>query len=113
MKKIEAFVRPERLDAVRRALAQTGHRSLIHYAVWYRGTEPEINRHQAEVAVPLYEFMPKVRVELVVEDNAVRQVADALSDSAYTGHTGDGKIFVLPVEEAIRIQTKETGDLVL
>ena len=113
MKKIEAFIRHERLNAVRETLVEIGHRSMINYDIWYRGTEDEISRHQADGNSPLYSFMPKVKIELVVEDSAVLSIIDAISESGHTGHIGDGKIFVLPVEEAMRIQTKETGDAIL
>ncbi|MEN6443512.1 MAG: P-II family nitrogen regulator [Methanoregula sp.] len=113
MKKIEAIVRQERIGAVRKALVETGHRSMINHDVWYRGTENEISQHQADGITPMYDFMSKVKIELIVNDESVQDVIDAISDSAHTGHVGDGKIFVMPVEEAIRIQTKETGDIVI
>ena len=113
MKKLEALVRPERLNAVRQALVETGHRSMISYDVWYRGTEREVHMHQSDGNSPLYDFMPKVRIELIVEDAMARSVVDTIIESARTGNIGDGKIFISPIEEAIRIQTKETGDIVL
>ena len=110
MKKIEAFVRPERLSDVRKALAENGHRSLINYDIWYRGTENETG--QAHVSSRINDFMPKVKIELIVKDEAVRHIVDTICDAACTGHVGDGKIFIMPAEEAIRIQTRETGDAV-
>jgi nitrogen regulatory protein P-II 1 len=56
--------------------------------------------------------MPKVKIELMVKDESVQNIIDAICDSACSGQIGDGKIFILPAEEAIRIQTKETGDAV-
>ena len=112
MKKIEAFVRPERLNDVRKSLVEAGHRSMINFDIWYRGTENEIDRHNGDGSERLYNFMPKVKIELFVKDEEVRTIIDAICDTACTGHIGDGKIFVLPAETAVRIQTKETGDTV-
>ena len=112
MKKIEAFVRHEQIGSVKEALLQIGHRSMINYDIWYRGTEKEINQNETR-GNPLYDFMPKVKLELVVDDASVPDILDAICKSAHTGYTGDSKIFVLPVEEAIRIQTKESGDMIL
>ena len=110
MKKIEAFVRPERLSDVRKALIENGHRSMINYDIWYRGHEHETG--QAHGGSRINDFMPKVKIELIVKDEAVLPVVNTICDTACTGHVGDGKIFVLPAEEAIRIQTRETGDAV-
>ena len=112
MKKIEAFVRPERLSDVRKALVEMGHRSMINYDIWYRGTENEIGQHKGNESSSLYDFMPKVKIELIVTDDSVQSIIDTICESAHTGHIGDGKIFIIPAEMAIRIQTKETGDAV-
>ena len=112
MKKIEALVRPERLNDVRKLLAVMGHRSMTYSDIWYRGNENEIDPHSHNENLHLYDFMVKSRVELIVRDDEVQTIVDAICESAYTGHVGDGKIFVLPVEAAVRIQTKETGDAV-
>lgn len=110
MKKIEAFIRPEKIQDVRNALKAMGHGSMINYDIWYRGTAKEINQYNVE---SLYDFMPKVKIEMVVDDHVAQTVIDTLCESAFTGNIGDGKIFVIPVEEAIRIQTKENGDMIL
>ena len=112
MKKIEAFVRPERIGDVRKALVEAGHRSMINYDIWYRGTENEIREHHGDGSSPINDFMPKVKIELIVKDESVRNIVDTICDNACTGHVGDGKILILPAEEAIRIQTRETGDVV-
>lgn len=83
---------------------------MINYDIWYRGTSKEINQYNV---ASLYDFMPKVKIEMIVDDSVVQEILDTLCESAYTGNTGDGKIFVIPVEEAIRIQTKENGDMIL
>jgi len=110
MKKVEAFVRAEKITDVRNALKAMGHGSMINYDIWYRGTSKEINQYNVE---SLYDFMPKVKVEMVVDDDVAQQIVDILCESAFTGNTGDGKIFIIPVEEAIRIQTRENGDMIL
>lgn len=110
MKKIEAFVRVEKIQEVRDAMKSSRHGSMINYDIWYRGTSREVNQYNIET---LYDFMPKVKVEMVVEDDVVDEIISILCESAYTGNVGDGKIFVLPVEEAIRIQTRENGDMIL
>lgn len=110
MKKIEAFVRAEKITDVRNAMKAMGHGSMINYDIWYRGTAKEINQYNVE---SLYDFMPKVKIEMVVDDNAVEDIVDTLCESAFTGNIGDGKIFIIAVEEAIRIQTKENGDMIL
>ena len=109
MKKIEAFVRPERLDDVRKALSEVGHRSMINFDILYRGTENETGQHRGS-GNALYDFTPKVKIELIVKDESVQIIVDTICDHACTGHIGDGKIFILPAETAIRIQTRETGD---
>jgi len=110
MKKVEAFVWVEKINDVRNAMKAMGHGSMINYDIWYRGTSREINQYNIE---SLYDFMPKVKVEMVVEDEHVEEIINILCESAFTGNTGDGKIFIIPVEEAIRIQTRENGDMIL
>jgi nitrogen regulatory protein P-II 1 len=111
MKKIEACVRPERRNDVRNALVEAGHRSMVQYDIWYRGTENEIGQQEDREGARLYDYMSKVKIELIVTDESVQGIVDTICERAYTGHTGDGKIFVFPAEMAIRIQTKETGDV--
>ena len=109
MKLITAIVRPFKLDEVREALSQAGVSGITVTEVkgfgrqkghteLYRGAEYIVN------------FLPKVKIETVVNDDRVEAVIDALQAVAATGKTGDGKIFVTPVEQAIRIRTGETGD---
>jgi len=109
MKKIEAVIKPFKLDDVKEALnelgvvgmtvtevrgfgRQKGHTEL------YRGSEYTID------------FLPKVKVELVVADSVVSKVVETIIAAAKTGSIGDGKVFVLPVEEAVRIRTGERGE---
>jgi nitrogen regulatory protein P-II 1 len=112
MKKIEAIIKPFKLDDAKQALAdldvvgmtvsevkgfgrQKGHSEL------YRGAEYVVD------------FLPKVKIEVVVPEDLVEKVAMALTEAARTGSIGDGKIFVLPVEDAIRIRTGDQGDAAL
>ena len=109
MKKIEAIIKPFKLDDVKEALTgigvigmtvtevrgfgrQKGHTEL------YRGSEYTVD------------FLPKVKIEVVVADALVKKVVDTIAAAAKTGSIGDGKVFVLPINESIRIRTGETGE---
>jgi nitrogen regulatory protein PII len=112
MKKIEAIIKPFKLDDVKEALLQCGVQGLTITEVKGFGRQKghtELYRG-AEYVI---DFLPKIKIEVVVDDNMFHSVVDAIQSSAYTGRIGDGKIFVLPVEEAIRIRTKESGPAVL
>jgi nitrogen regulatory protein P-II 1 len=108
MKKIEAVIKPFKLDDVKDALAETGVKGLTvveakgfgrqkGHTELYRGAEYVVD------------FLPKVKVEVVIEDSQVERVIEAIQKAAHTGRIGDGKIFVSPIEEAIRIRTGEAG----
>ncbi|MGA7839022.1 MAG: P-II family nitrogen regulator [Ignavibacteriaceae bacterium] len=108
MKKIEAVIRPFKLDEVKEALVEEGIRGLTISEVrgygrqkghteTYRGSEYRI------------EFIPKIKIEIVVEDKQVEKVVDAILRTAKTGQVGDGKIFISNVSEVIRIRTDESG----
>ncbi|NNG27601.1 MAG: P-II family nitrogen regulator [Ignavibacteriaceae bacterium] len=108
MKKIEAIIRPFKLDDVKEALLEEGVRGLTISEVrgygrqkghteTYRGSEYRI------------EFVPKMKIEVVVEDSKVEKVVDAISKTAKTGQVGDGKIFISKIEDVIRIRTDESG----
>ena len=108
MKKIEAIIKPFKLDDVKEALSQVGVEGLTVTEVKGFGRQKghtELYRG-AEYVV---DFLPKVKLEVVVSDEIVERVINAISDAANTGKIGDGKIFVLPLEEAIRIRTGERG----
>lgn len=109
MKKIEAIIRPSKLDEVKDALELIGIRGMTVSQVIGCGTQKgqtSVFRGQ-EYTVRLLE---KVKLEIVVEDKFVDQVVNRISMTAKTGEIGDGKIFVYPVEKAIRIRTGESGD---
>ena len=109
MKLVVSVIKPFKLEEVREALTAIGVQGLMvsevkgygrqsgHTEI-YRGAEYVVN------------FVPKVKLEMVVPDAAVAQVVDALAQTAKTGKIGDGKVFVLDVEQALRVRTGETGD---
>ncbi len=109
MKKIEAIIKPFKLDEVREALSEIGINGLTVTEVKGFGRQKghtELYRG-AEYVV---DFLPKVKVELVVADNMVDASVDTIIKAAHTGKIGDGKIFVFNVEQVIRIRTGETGE---
>ncbi len=112
MKKIEAIIRPFKLDEVKEALVEEGIRGLTISEVrgygrqkghteTYRGSEYQI------------EFIPKIKIEIVVDDALLDKVVDAILRTAKTGQVGDGKIFISDVQEVIRIRTEESGSQAL
>lgn len=109
MKKIEAIIRPERLEEVKDALGKYGiHGMTVSQVVGcglqkgrvgvYRGHEYNIN------------LLPKLKIEIVVKDHRVGEVVDIIAENARTEAIGDGKIFIIPVDNAFRIRTGESGD---
>jgi len=109
MKKIEAIIKPFKLEEVKDALAEIGIEGMTVTEVKGFGRQKghtEIYRG-SEYTV---DFLPKIKLETVVPDNLVDQAIAAITKAAKTGKIGDGKIFVGPVETAIRIRTEETGD---
>ena len=108
MKKVEAIIKPFKLDDVREALSEAGIQGMTvtevkgfgrqkGHSELYRGAEYVVN------------FLPKVKIEVVCTDDVVHQVVEAIENAAKTGRIGDGKIFVLPVDEVVRIRTGERG----
>lgn len=109
MKKVEAYIKPFKLDDVKAALMEIGVRGMSVCEVrgfgrqkghteLYRGSEYQVD------------FLPKSKLEIVVADDLVEQVIDVIQKVARTGEVGDGKIFVLPIEDALRIRTGESGE---
>jgi nitrogen regulatory protein P-II 1 len=109
MKKVEAYIKPFKLDDVKAALMEIGVRGMSvsevrgfgrqkGHSELYRGSEYQVD------------FLPKAKLEIVVVDDMVEQIIEVIQKVARTGQVGDGKIFVLPVEDAIRIRTGESGD---
>lgn len=108
MKKIEAIIKPFKLDEVKEALNEVGLKGLTvieakgfgrqkGHTELYRGAEYVVD------------FLPKVKIELVIEDNLAERAIEAIQEAAHTGRIGDGKIFVSTIDEAIRIRTGERG----
>ena len=108
MKKIEAIIKPFKLDEVKEALHEVGLQGITvleakgfgrqkGHTELYRGAEYVVD------------FLPKVKIELVVEDDMLERAVQAIQQAAHTGRIGDGKIFIVPVENAIRVRTGETG----
>lgn len=109
MKRVTAIVRPEKMEAIKDALFAhqvsgmtisqvQGCGNQHGWKEYYRGTEVLLN------------MIPKVKFELVVEDTVANDVANLIAETARTGEVGDGKIFISPIEEVIRIRTGESGD---
>jgi nitrogen regulatory protein P-II 1 len=109
MKKVEAIIKPFKLEEVKEALNSLGIQGMTVSEVKGFGRQKghtELYRG-AEYIV---DFLPKVKIEVVVKDEVLEQVLDAVAKAAKTGRIGDGKIFVIPVEDTIRIRTGETGE---
>ena len=112
MKKIEAIIKPFKLDDVRDALTDIGINGMTVTEVKGFGRQKghtEIYRG-AEYAV---DFLPKIRLEIVLEDSMVAQAVEAIAQAANSGKIGDGKIFILPVEGVVRIRTGERDEAAL
>ena len=108
MKKVEAIIKPFKLEEVKEALSDLGVQGMTvtevkgfgrqkGHSEIYRGSEYTVD------------FLPKIKIEVVVQEGDVRAVVEAIVSAAHTGKIGDGKVFISPVEEAIRIRTGETG----
>jgi nitrogen regulatory protein PII len=109
MKKIEAIIKPFKMEDVKEALAEVGIEGMTVSEVKGFGRQKghtEIYRG-SEYTV---DFLPKVKIELVVSDAMVSKAVQAITMAAKTGKIGDGKIFILPIENAVRIRTEETGE---
>jgi nitrogen regulatory protein P-II 1 len=118
MKKIEAVIKPFKLDDVKEALNEIGIQGMTisevkgygrqkgHKEI-YRGAEHKEIYRGAEYVV---DFIPKIKIEIVIDADQADQVVDKIREAANTGKIGDGKIFVLPVEQAVRVRTGETRE---
>ncbi len=112
MKKIEAIIKPFKLDEVKEAISELGNFGMTITEVKGFGRQKghtELYRG-AEYVI---DFLPKIKIEIVVDDDMVEKVVEAISESARTGKVGDGKIFIIPIEDAIRIRTGERGEVAL
>jgi nitrogen regulatory protein P-II 1 len=109
MKKIEAIIREEKLDAVKAALKKSGCYGMTVTEVSGRGKQGGLVL-QWRVGEYKVDLLPKLKIEVVVLDEDVPKTLNALAFAARTGERGDGKIFVLPVENAVRVRTGEDGE---
>jgi nitrogen regulatory protein P-II 1 len=109
MKKVEAYIKPFKLDDVKDALMEIGVRGMSvseirgfgrqkGHTELYRGSEYQVD------------FLPKCKLEIVVNDDMVEKIIEVVQKVAHTGQVGDGKIFVIPVDDAVRIRTGESGE---
>ena len=113
MKKIEAIIRPEKLDEVKNALAAAGFVGLNVVQVTGRGVQRGVvymGRGRERVSV---DMLPKVKIETVVQDADAEKVVDIIVRAAQTGQIGDGKIFIIPVADVVRVRTGERGEKAL
>jgi len=106
MKMIQAIIRPTKVEDVKNALDEAGYTSLTSIEVKGRGRQKGITQMWRGEEYKV-DMLPKVKVEIVVQDEKEDEVAELIRKAAYTGNIGDGKIFVLPVEKTIRIRTGE------
>ena len=109
MKFIIAIIKPFKLDEVKESLSEIGvHGMTVSEVKGFgrTGGKKEVYRGSAYVV----DFVPKVKLEIIVPEESVRQVVNAIMEAARTGRIGDGKIFVTPVDEIVRIRTGETGE---
>jgi nitrogen regulatory protein P-II 1 len=106
MKKIEAIIRPERLERVKKVLEEKGCVAMTIIEAKGRGEQKGITLQFRGRSIEV-DTLPKIKIEMVVKEEIVDAVINAITDTARTGKFGDGKIFVLPVEEAIRVRTGE------
>lgn len=113
MQKIEAIIRPEKLDDVKNALAGAGVTGLNIVHVTGRGVQKGIVHMGRGGETYEVDMLPKVKIEVVVADEQADKLVEIIRQAAHTGRIGDGKIFVMPVADAIRVRTGERGDAAL
>lgn len=112
MKKVEAIIKPFKLEEVKDALSEVGIQGVTVTEVKGFGRQKG-HKEMYRGAEYVVEFLPKIKVEVVVTDDKAQAVMDAIRNAAATGRIGDGKIFLLPVDDAVRIRTGETGEVVV
>ena len=112
MKKIEAIIRPERLEAVRRGLERAGCAGIMISEIEGHGKQKGIVQQWRGEKYKV-ELLPKIEIEIVVKDQDVDRIIATIIENAKTGEIGDGKIFISPVEDAIRIRTGDKGETAL
>jgi nitrogen regulatory protein P-II 1 len=108
VKRIEAIIRPERLQAVKEALIEMGHAGLTIYDVHGHGAQRGIHQQWRGQEYHV-DLLPKMSVMIAVHDHEVQDIIDVITRIARTDRIGDGKIFVTPIEQVVRVRTGETG----
>ena len=109
MKKIEAIIRPEKLGDVKRVLEEIGYPGMTISEVRGHGMQKGLTQRWRGQEYKV-EFLPKLRLEIVVPDKNVGRLLNAITRSARTGEVGDGKIFVIPIDNAVRVRTGDEGE---
>ena len=112
MKKIEAIIRPAKVGDVCTALDQTGHPGIMITEIEGHGKQKGLEQ-QVRGKTYKIDLLTKARLEVVVKDDEVDKIVHAIREAAFTGQVGDGKIFIYPVENAMRIRTAEEGDIAI
>ena len=112
MKKIEVIIRPEKLEAVRSALENVGYTGLMITEIEGHGKQKGVVQQWRGEKYKV-DFLPKIKIEIVVKDDKVESIIKTIIDNAKTGEIGDGKIFIYSIDNAIRIRTGEKGGLAL
>ncbi len=112
MKKIEAFIRHEAFDEIRNRLAGMGLPSMSISEVKGSGRQGGYTESYRGAKATIF-MRPKLKLEMVVDDTDVDRAVDVILELAHTGEPGDGKIFIIPVDDAVRVRTGERGDVVL
>ena len=112
MKMVVAIVRDNRLEAVTRALGEAGFGSMTVTEARGRGEQGGI-RQQYRGTEYVIDLLPRIRIEVAVHDTAVERVVNLVCEAARTGDPGDGKVFIQPLDDAVRVRTRERGDGVL
>ena len=113
MHKVEAIIRPEKLDEVKNALASAGFVGLNIVPVTGRGVQKGVVHMGRGGETYEVDMLPKVKIEVVIKETDAERVLKIISETARTGHIGDGKIFVTPVLDAMRVRTGERGEAAL
>lgn len=113
MKKVEAIIRPEKLHQVKDALDDLGFHGMNFIQVTGRGAQRGVVHQGRGGEAVTVDLLPKIKLEIVIRDADVEQVVKAIVGASRTGNIGDGKIFVVPVEDAIRVRTGERGESAL
>ena len=110
MKKIEAVIRPDMLDILKGRLEKTGHPGMMITEIRGHGKQGGVVRQHRGTEYKI-SFLPKVKVEIVVKDSDVKMIVESIIEVCRSGNVGDGKIFISPVENVVRIRTGESGEI--